>query len=333
MIMREQKKFFKRLTEDQIIKLSSVREISDNLVEQILGLQKNQAVIIKKDLYSPEKFQDPRKFLKYGGEVKIKRYKSLDDVLKSEERKTPVQLREMEFDKISNKPFSRYTVKPFAGTDKRTRIFYLNNCTEGARIYSYADKNPKGCPEITIEKAYKDTTGVAKYGAEIITRVPSRTEGQERYKIKFSSVPVVDNDKKWEIANGIFTDHVCENKRYTIRHPHISNKEDSKQIKFCEHEVAGYLEIIHNFWDKEKNVVPLQMSQFAIPSQLTANYYMNLLNNCLIQTSKDKKPRRLNEAETEVMLWGLVYKIGHDKTFYSDIRIDGPLKDYKWRAK
>jgi len=148
--MQKQKKFFERPTEDQIMKFSSIREISDNLINQILELQENQAVIIKKDLYNLEKFSGPKKFLKYGGEVKIKRYKSLEDVLKPGERKTPVQLRETEFNKISNRPFSRYTVKPFAGVDRKTRVFYLTNCTEGARIYSYADKKPKGCPEITI---------------------------------------------------------------------------------------------------------------------------------------------------------------------------------------
>ena len=41
---------------------------------------------------------------------------------------------------------------------------------------------------------------------------------------------------------------------------------------------------------------------------------------------EDKRPRRLIIREDEVLLWNLVRKLKHDKTFYAREKI----KDYNW---
>jgi len=75
------------------------------------------------------------------------------------------------------------------------------------------------------------------------------------------------------------------------------------------------------------------MSQFAIPSQETVDYYLKWCNNVLVRDegleSKDNL-RKPNRAEREIALWHLVKSLGHDRTFYADRSRDGNVKDYKW---
>lgn len=314
------KTFFNTLTASQILKCGSVREISDELVNNVLSLNRNEAVIIKYDLYDFDKWANSEKFLKSGPEVVINSQMSLGKALR--EKKTPIQLRKESFDRVLNNALCAYVVKPFFGDDGRKRKFSLRDILEGARIYGYANSGIMGCPKIDINWVW---------GSEVEVEVPSRTKGQPRYKMKFSSVPVIDNQYKFAITNNIKSNHVCEDKHYYVKYPVVSTTGSASEVKFCGHEVAGYLGLVDYFYNEKNNIIPLQMNQFAIPSRLTADYYMNLLNNCLIQTSRDKKPRRLNRGEVEIMLWGAVHKIGHDKTFYADARRDGDLRDYDWR--
>ena len=131
------------------------------------------------------------------------------------------------------------------------------------------------------------------------------------------------------MVNNISTDHQCGSKRFNIRYTYSEEKETSKVFNFCAHDIAGYLKIMDHYWNKDKNLVPLQMNQFAIPTQETANFYNKLSKNCLIQISEDKKPRKLNRSEKEILLWGLVHKLGHDKTFFAKEK----LKDYNWEGE
>ena len=143
-----------------------------------------------------------------------------------------------------------------------------------------------------------------------------------RSKFKFSSVPVFNHKRKFGIANSVVSDHVCDNKRFNIRYVSFDNNEYSRQINFCAHEVAGYLSIVDYYKNEKYSITPYEMNQFAIPSQETVNFYDKLCNNCLID---DDKLRKLNKAEKEILLWGLVSKQGSDA-----FKPTGKLKDYNW---
>ena len=316
------KLFFQEPTATTIEDYRYVRYISQDFIDNILDIPDDEAVIIEGSLI-PEEFGSSRKFIKHGKEVKLKRYRSLEQIAKS--RKTPVQLREEAFNKIQNNAYSGYSFKPFMVPDKRTRKVSLVECLEGTRIYCYANQQIEGKPSISVVKSYKDSSGVEKDGADIIVKVPSRTKKMSRYNIKFMSVPVVDSRMKWGIAYGISSDHNCMHKKYLIRFRHKNDKETSRQFNFCAHEIAGYLGIIDHFHNNHKNLIPLQMSQFAIPTQYTVDFYKKLCNNSLIRT--DSKVRKLNKSEKEIFLWGLVYKQDHDSTFYAAEKV----KDYNWK--
>jgi len=107
-------------------------------------------------------------------------------------------------------------------------------------------------------------------------------------------------------------------------------------VNICAHEIAGYLQLIQDEITDKKNLIPLQMCQFAIPSQETVNYYLRLENNVLIRDesleSKDKL-RKINRAEKEIALWSLVEAYGHDRTFYAGRSKDGNVRDYNWESE
>lgn len=322
--MREKKAFFVEPTVGEIKRYDSITEIPDNLIERIQELTNDEAGIITTGLI-PESYT-PRKFMKHGRIVPLRRFRSLEEAI--EMAKTPIQLRELTFDSIRTHPYSGLTFKPFVGTDKRTRKVSLVECVKGAKLYGYANQpETEGfTPTIDIHP-YDESRRVVLDGTEVVLMVPSRIKGQERYEFKFVSVPVVDKSDKWGIAYNIRTTHTCKSKLFNIRYTWEDDRESSRLVDFCAHEIAGYLAIIDHYLNNKLNIIPLQMSQFPIPTQETVDFYERLTHNVLIQTDDDKKPRKLNIAEKEILLWGFVHVHGHDSTFYAREKV----KEYTWR--
>lgn len=319
--MSQKKQFFEEKTAAEIKRYDNVREVYDELIRNVEECRRDSGLIIKTDLI-PEEYESSRKFLKHGRDLKIPRTKSLTDAINK--KLTPSQLRASSFDKVQPIPYSKYSFKPFIGSDKRIRNISLVEDLEGILLWGYTHQDIAFKPQIIVTP-YDKARRVEYDGAEIMVKVPSRTKGHPNYEIKFGSVPTVDSLRKWGIANSIVTNHSCKRKTFNIKY----TKETSRQFNFCAHEIAGYMGIMDHFINEERNIIPLQMNQFALPRQSTVNFYKKLENNCLIQTSKDKSPRKLNKAEKEIMLWGLVYKKGHDKTF--SIAGEGKIKDYDFK--
>jgi len=324
------KAFFAERKTGEIRAFSDVKQVSANLVANILELGEQEALIIELEkgvglVPQANYFGNSRKFQKHGPEVRLRRFGSAQEAIKA--GRTPVQLREEALDSIRNKngAYCAYSFKPVSGLDFRTRKVSLVDCLEGAQIYAYAHQQ-----HVPIDvKAYDGAARVAREGAEIVVSVPSREEKGDRYTFKFSSVPVSDNSEKFAVANSISTDHACGDKRFNIRYKNFQDKANSRVFNFCAHEIAGYMEIMDHYIREGKNIVPLQMNPFALPTQETVDFYKKLANNCLIKTGDDPRPRKLNDAEREILLWGLVSKLGHDRTFYATEK----LRDYDWKAK
>lgn len=316
------KKFFQERTKAEIKKLNLIHADSD-LVDRIENLDENEALVIERRLI-PESFTNARKFLKHGSEVKPRRIYSLDDLARG--KIVPVKLREDAFNNIQNKAYSGYSFMPFAGKDRRKRKISLVECLEGARIYAYAHRFGTG-----IEvKGYDECKKTEKEGAVITVRVPSRTKKKSKYDFNLVSVPVEDSIDKFAIAHSIASEgHDCKRKQYGFRFTYEDIKEDSRLFNFCAHEIAADLQVIEDYWRKNKNIIPLEMSQFAIPTQFEVDYYKKIRNNVLIRDetiqSKDKL-RKPGKSDTEILVWGNVYKHGHDKTFFAREK----LENYYW---
>ena len=86
-----------------------------------------------------------------------------------------------------------------------------------------------------------------------------------------------------------------------------------------------------NVTDEQGNVIPLQMNPFALPSRLASEFYMTLHHRVLIKPGKDAKPRRLNWAEEELLLWAFSKFVGHDNAFFAKKSRDGDIRSYPWQ--
>ncbi len=321
--MEQKKPFFRQLTKAEI-KRKNLVEIAS--LADISGLQADQFVILPETLV-PRGYDSARKFMKHGPEVKPKRAYSLEQAIR--DGRTPVQLRRDEFNAIDNGNYCGYSFLPL-GRDRRKRKVPLIECLEGARIFAYAHQTPRTGIKI---RAYADSARVRLDGAEVVAEVPSRTQDMLRIQLKLISVPMVDCPEKYGVALNIGSDHSCGSKRYNIRYRYTDDKESSGIVNSCGHEIAAYLELIQQQW-QEMNIIPLQMSQFAIPTQETVNYYLKFENNVLVRDANllcEDKLRKPNRAEKEIGLWNLVLTRGHDRTFYSRASRDGSVQAYRWR--
>lgn len=310
----------------------TVAEIREKTLvnKRVTELINDEYVILDSNLLVPRGYESARKFMKHGPEVKPRRIYSLEQAVR--EARTPVQLREEAFNRIKNSFYCGYSFMP-VGKDKRKRKVPLVECLEGERIYAYSHRVPG--TEIKV-KPYDNAKRVRRDGAEIVLEVPSREEKNPRIRFKLTSVPIIDSYEKHLISLGIGSDHSCSSKRFNIRYKYSDDKESSGVMNICAHEIAGYLQIIDHYLNNEKNLIPLQMSPFAIPTQETVGFYLTLENNVLVRdeslTSKDKL-RKLNRAEMEIMLWGFVKDLGYDRTFYAKGSRDGNLSEYIWTRK
>lgn len=321
--MSNQKQFFREPSKSLILKASIINVDSD-LVDRIENLNENEALIVETRLI-PLKYETPRKFLKHGLEVKPPRVYTLEEM--AQKKFVPVALREQAFDGIKNKAYCSYSFIPMVG-DKRKRKVSLVECLEATRIYAYAHKIGTG---IEFDpKPYDNALRVKKEGAEIPVKVPSRIKRRQKYEFNLTSVPVIDSEYKFVVAQNIASSgHNCKKKQFDFRYKFEDDKETSRVFNFCAHEIAAYLKIIDYYWNSQKNIIPLEMSQFAIPTKRTVNFYKRLYDSVLIRdeniNSKDKL-RHLYKAEKEILLWGLVYKYEHNETFFATEKI----KDYDW---
>jgi hypothetical protein len=316
------KSYFSSPTAAEIKRTNKLFRETDKYVDRILNLSPEQALVILGDMV-PDEYISSKKFFKHGKDVKIKRFRTLDDVIVNSGY--PSQSRKKAFDNLPDNLFSSYSFKPIVGTDKTTKRIPLVECFEGAKLYCYIHQDTGNLfsPEINV-KPYDDSSKVVYEGAEILLKVPSREKKHNRYEFKFSSVPVADHQNKFGIGYSIKTDHVCGSKRFNIRYNNILSRDKSKVDTFCAHEIAGYFSIIDSY--KELSLVPYEMNQFAIPNQFSINFYNKLDNNCLIHTWSGNKPRKLNRAEKEILLWDLVRKFDHDTLFAHS----GKLRDLNW---
>lgn len=317
------KQFFEEETKGQI-KRKTLVDFAEIAELPIIGsLDPNEYTIVRE--FVPRGYESARKFMKHGQEVKPRRIYSLEQAVKM--ARTPVQLREEAFDSIQGDKYCGYSFLPL-GKDARKRKVSLVECLEGARLFAYAHQSGVG---IKV-KPYADAKRVRIDGAEVVVDVSSRTKGERRMQFKLTSVPYVDSKEKYAIALNIGSDHSCPSKRFNIRYRYTDDKESSGVVNICAHEIAGYLQLVQDAI-ADKNLIPLQMSEFAIPSQETVNYYLRLCNNVLVRDEElvsGDKLRKMNRAEREIALWAFVRALGHDKTFYADRSRDGNVMNYNW---
>lgn len=323
----QKKKFFQEPTKAEILRnSSSILHTETDLVSRIESLLPGQVLVIERPLIPPS-FPTHRKFLKHGWEVKPKRTYTLEDVAKT--RFVPVRLREEAFNSIGPRAYCGYSFMPIAGKDQRKRKVSLVECLEAARIYAYAHHFGTG---IEI-KSYQDSARVETEGAQIVVRVPSRTQKHPKYEFNLTSVPVIDGPFKFAVAQNLASSgHDCKRKQYGFRFRFDDDKESSDVFNFCAHEIAAYFKVMNYYYYTLKNFVPFDMNQFAAPTRRAAEFYKRQCDSVLIRDenlrTKDKL-RKPFKAEREILTWGLVEVSNYNQTFFAEEKI----QDYNWELR
>jgi hypothetical protein len=112
----------------------------------------------------------------------------------------------------------------------------------------------------------------------------------------------------------------------------ITKRYGGRELYFGKHAVAAYIEMARLEHEKG-NPVPMQMCPFALPSQMTVDFYNRLVNRVMVKEAyineegrERTRKRPLNKAEREILLWQFVAKHGPEETLFAR----GKLPEYRW---
>jgi hypothetical protein len=311
------------------------------LVSRILDLNPSEDAIELRFPITPGGFhkggkngaEASRKCYKHGDFIALSQPKGQQDAYNSQD--IPLQIRARDFVRLRNMKeeeinFVGYTWYPVQGKDRRKRVVPFVWLPEAARIFAYSEKS---AGEIKVSE-YDDSKKVMSEGANVIFGVPSRTEKQGRYNIELLHVPIRDSAEKravvWSLSRkGDEPAHSIFNIRYTSQ----ETREGSDILTFYPHDIAAYLALVKKAYTQDKNLTPLEMNPFSLPSKLMADFYTRLGNNILIYDptlSKDNKLRKLHIDEKSILIARSIGVLGHDATMFWNGDRDGAIKDYDW---
>lgn len=340
------KNIFRRLIADRIRKGRRQVVARTNIVERLLDIDpETQYLIIDRRLI-PEDFyrsgskvltrtEASRKFMKHGEEIRFRRFRSVEKAIQGmqERNRIPLDIRKEIYGQAEPGFWCAYSFIPIIGNDKRKRKVALTEVLEGAKLYAYAEKDGR---KIQV-RTYSDAKRVAVDGGIVDIVLPSRRPKRQSYEFSIMGIPVVDNSHKYVLANAVISDHSCPDMRNRgKRYRFADDKENSRVFNWCAHDIAAWYAVVDHYWNREHNLIPLQMSQIPLPSRLMADMYQRLTDNTLIWTRERAEKRAqlypLNNAELEILVHNAAITLGHDKTLFCDKRRDGDLRDYGWRG-
>ncbi len=302
----------------------------ESLIELLLNVEENRYLVLEEELIPERFYGNPRKFLKHGPMIPLKRYSN--SKIAKEDKRIPLIQRVNAFERAreNNRGYIGYSFKPVVGVDKKTRRVALPEILKGARLFAYVHQ--RGIPKKIIRGVYEDAKRVKKEGASVLVEVPSTRKKARRYVFRIHGIPVEDCPEKFLIPNRIYSDHICEGKRFReLRYNYEHSKEDSRDIYICQHEIAGIFGVIDYFWNERQNLLPLEFCPISIPSRKLSEIYKRLSDSFLVR--KNGKLEKPNEAERAVILYLAVKELGHNETLFCKSTRDGNLSDYDWNLR
>jgi hypothetical protein len=206
---------------------------------------------------------------------------------------------------------------------------HLVDCVQGAKIFAFSRLNKHDYSRRVTMLEYNSNeprADVRHMGGDFLFEVPSTTE-DFKHDVMLYSVPLQRGREKFARAPDIGAEQSSRavTKRVTKRYA-------GREVYFGKHAIAAYIELAKLEYEKG-NIVPMQMCQFALPTQMTVDFYNKLTHRVMMQekyvdeAGKERtKKRPLNKAEREILLWRLVKKYGPRKTFFATEK----LQNYRW---
>jgi hypothetical protein len=306
------KRYFREPGIREIKAGKQLQGVSQDLVFHILTLNRRNTALVLPPLIPKN---SAKRSKKKGRVVELADTRDLEAITNLSNL-DPRTVRENAFDQVSAKPHFGY-IYYNPETGKKVQIL-LADCIEATWLFTYPHQGHLFVDPITVE-SYTGEGGITspeRLGGQFIVTLPSRgkgvdSEGRTNYPsphiIKVDNIAIYDNEHKIRIAWRVTdqTEHSCPAKTY-------GNLKFPTHPRLCVHDITAVLAVVDQ-QAQSGNVIPYQTTPIAIPTELTVDYYMKLIDNCLVE--QDGKARKLNLAEREVLLWGLVNKLGYDETF------------------
>lgn len=306
-----------------------------DLVQKIENLdRKNQAVLVDFPVVPGGYgrypfFEDWMNFLKRGPEVNLRvssiRGQSIEN------RIGPTKLRIDAVERLN--PSEAYSGYVWSSQRSRSKNkVHLVDCIEGAKIFAFS-KNSK---EKIKVRPYTRVLNVKEFGGIFEVDVPSRSD-EDPYTVVLRSVPLPKSDDQYSVWTDLNSRHGCD----LSVHDAITFGRRVPAYTFCPHEIAAYLAVADHIYHESKDKTGsgrLILIPFAMPTQLTVDFYNAMKNNLMIIEDKivNKKSRKvkrsLNKAELEILLWNFTATKKDEKgrlhrpTWFTKKK----LVDYNW---
>lgn len=347
------KKFFKLRTTAKVRKMEGSEVYSGrNLVKRIMELDPDRESLRLRFRLTPSRFGTrdskvaSRKNLRHGQYLELDQPYAVEKALRTTE--IPLELRQKALEALSRMPEHEnfclgYSYRATFDSSDKTRIYVpFWSIMDGCMRDTYDQTVCKSMPEAfgagsEVEFA-NGGKRVSKEGLTVVVRVPSSTEGEGKYRIKWTHVPVEDNIWKrvacWKTRPGYGTENP-DHEVFNIKYMEMEDLDDSDFHMIYPQDVHASHIVIRHFM-RNHNLVPFERSQIAIPSKVAAEYWGKLCNNIVIwdpSLSQGKGDyRHLHLDEKSMLQARQVGVLGPEATMYWDVERDGKIGDYKWRA-
>ena len=311
-----------------------------NLVRQILDLSPDKALELRFPIipgqfraHALDSAEASRKCYKHGEYIALSQPRTQGEALECKEIPLEIRTRDLsELQRMREDSINilGYSFRPVQGNDRRKRIVNFAWLLEAARLFAYAETNCGGI-EVT---PYADAGKVSTEGADVVCKVPSRSQKKQRYTARLSHVPMLMNGSGIAIAHSLVSDfdRSPEHSTYNIKYNWENESEGSSVFSFYPHDMAAYLATIKRSVAEHK-LAPLTFSPIALPSRLEADFYTKLCNNVIMYDPAlqgKEKNRKLHVAEKSILIARSIGRLGHDATMFGDAGRDGRMQDYSF---
>ena len=352
------KAFFRERTAEQIQGMNFKEvDIPKNLVRRIMDLDPTIDSLGLTFSLIPEKFMTGRDS-QYASRANMRRgyYLKLKQPISKEQarknRRTPLQIRQEALSELRKIPEEHnfclgYSFRSITGPIRPLIVVPFWSILDGCRRDTYDQKVCKKLPFKNIGskvEPYVDSKDVERKGGKVAVRFPSTYKGDRPYKIRWENLAIIDNEDKRIIGWGttpsyiLLEDEVVDESelvRRRFKEPihklyNFGYKNPEFDMRYPQ-ETGSHQIMIRHFM-REHNLVPFEMSQYAVSSRMSADFYTKLRNNVAIfdKTLERPKFRKLHIDEVCSCISRHVGHFDPDETMYWDAERDGRIRDYNW---
>lgn len=248
----------------------------------------------------------------------------------------PYQLREVAIEDLAKRKENNtigFFFYPATSGDNRARVFTIDDCFEGAKLFAYSTQieDNEGRKGIVIQDKYLGGEHNSKKGAIIGFKVPSTTTKSPRYEFTMLPIPIINNDYKnvliWSLEHkaGSSGRAVSPREHFSgYTYLFVDGRNTTNQIIFDKHKVAAYIALARREAYLNNKTV-MDANPFVWPSELGARIHKFAKQNIVVNDNGRRRHLRLEEVSNILMVSATMY--GANAVFYNDKKRDPMIQE------